>query len=109
MNRTCDLPIENHTLSKSRVSDTRVSGRATEESSGWFPKLRETVSPEALLLKSVDAARALQIGTRTLWSLTKRGEVRCIKVGRSVRYDPRDLQTWIDRQKEANGTGQATA
>jgi predicted DNA-binding transcriptional regulator AlpA len=57
--------------------------------------------PETLLLKSRDAARAMSISERKLWSLTTSGEVRCVRIGRSVRYDPRDLRAWIDECKEA--------
>ena len=36
-----------------------------------------------------------------LWQATARGEVPCVRIGRAVRYDPRDLQAFIDRQKQA--------
>ena len=47
-----------------------------------------------------DAARALAISERMLWERTKRGEIPCVRIGRSVRYSPADLQTWIDDQKK---------
>lgn len=52
-----------------------------------------------LLLTTKQAAKALAISERTLWELTRRGEIRRIKIGASVRYDPRDLQAWIDAKK----------
>ncbi len=55
-------------------------------------------SPQ-LLLKAEDAARALAISPRTLWSLTKCGEIPCVRLMRSVRYDPQDLARFIDAQK----------
>jgi excisionase family DNA binding protein len=55
-----------------------------------------------LLLKPRDAARSLAISERKLWQLTKDGEIQVVKVGRSVRYDPRDLQRWIDAQKKVS-------
>lgn len=54
---------------------------------------------ERLLLKPDEAAAALSISPRLLWSLTKKGRIKCLRVGRVVRYDPRDLIDWIDQQK----------
>ena len=52
-----------------------------------------------LLLKPDEAAAALAISPRTLWGLTSNGELPCLRIGRAVRYDPRDLTCWIDRRK----------
>lgn len=54
-----------------------------------------------LLLKPREAAEALAISQRTLWTLTKCGEIRCIRCGRAVRYDPIDLRAWIETKKGA--------
>jgi len=55
-----------------------------------------------MLLKPRQAADALGICEKTLWSITApRGDLVCVRIGRAVRYDPRDLQAWIDRQKAA--------
>ena len=59
-----------------------------------------TQSPARLLLNSRDAARALAISERNLWERTKTGEIPCVRIGRSVRYSVRDLEAWIDAQKE---------
>jgi excisionase family DNA binding protein len=59
---------------------------------------------QALLLTTPQAARSLAISERTLWDLTKRGEIPAVRIGRSVRYDPEDLKAWIDRQKERSST-----
>lgn len=56
--------------------------------------------PAALLLNARDAAQALAISERNLWERTKTGEIPSLKIGRSVRYCVRDLEAWIDRQKE---------
>ena len=52
-----------------------------------------------LLLSARDAAKALSLCERTLWQLTKDGAIPCVRCGRRVLYDPRDLGQWIDRQK----------
>ena len=52
-----------------------------------------------LLLKARDAAQSLAVSERTLWDLTNRGDLPCVRIGRAVRYDPADLVNWIERQK----------
>jgi excisionase family DNA binding protein len=52
-----------------------------------------------LLLKAADAARALAISERKLWDLTKCGEIPTVRIGRSVRYAPADLENWIITRK----------
>jgi excisionase family DNA binding protein len=54
---------------------------------------------QALLLTPPEAARALAISPRTLWGMTQSGEIPCVRIGRSVRYDPADLRAWISAQK----------
>ena len=58
-----------------------------------------TPAPTPLLLNSKNAAKALSISERTLFSLRKAGQVRCVKIGRAVRYDLRDVQAFFDRQR----------
>ncbi|NLX22939.1 MAG: helix-turn-helix domain-containing protein [Phycisphaerae bacterium] len=61
-------------------------------------------APTELLWSPRQAAKSLSICERTLWSLTSEGQIRCIRIGRIVRYDPADLRAWIDRKKaEASG------
>lgn len=61
---------------------------------------KHTVSNnEAWLLTARQAAAALSISERTLWGLTHRGDIPCVRIGRSVRYDPDDLKAWVDQQK----------
>ena len=52
-----------------------------------------------LLLTQPEAAEALAVSPRTLWSLTRVGKVICLRIGGLVRYDPRDLQAFIESQK----------
>ncbi len=51
------------------------------------------------LLRVPEAAKLLAIGTRLLWSLTNSGQIPCVRIGRAVRYDPADLQRWIEKAK----------
>ncbi len=52
-----------------------------------------------MLLTTIDAAKMLAISPRSLWTLTRAGTICCIRLGRSVRYDPQDLRKFIDAQK----------
>ncbi len=54
-----------------------------------------------LLLNARQTAKALSISERKLWDLTDTRELPHVHIGRSVRYDPRDLQAWIDGRKGA--------
>ena len=51
------------------------------------------------LLRSDEAAKLLAISLRKLWTLADQGEIPVVRIGRSVRYDPTDLQNYIERQK----------
>ena len=58
---------------------------------------------QRLLLTPREAAQALSVSSRTLWSITRpRGDLPCVRVGRCVRYDPSDLRTWIEKRKQKN-------
>lgn len=59
----------------------------------------QTIKP--MLLTARQAAKALTISERKLWTLTQQGEIPVVKSGRSVRYDPADLRAWIDRKKNS--------
>jgi hypothetical protein len=61
-------------------------------------EVKPAVAP--LLLKPVEAAKALAISPRKLWSLTAGGQIPCVRIGKCVRYDPADLRAWIDAQKQ---------
>lgn len=52
-----------------------------------------------LLLKPKAAAHAVQISTRKLAELTSSGDIRAVRIGRSVRYDPADLAAFIEKHK----------
>lgn len=53
-----------------------------------------------LLLTPREAAAALSLSERTLWTLTQAGDVPSLKIGRSVRYDVNELRAWIARKQE---------
>ena len=57
---------------------------------------------QPMLLTARQAAKALCMSERTLYSLTKAGDIPAVRFGgRNVRYDPRDLDDWIQRAKNS--------
>lgn len=58
----------------------------------------ELGAPQKLLLTSREAAIALSVSERTLWSLKKAGSIRALRLGRSVRYSLVDLQAFVATQ-----------
>lgn len=55
------------------------------------------------LLKPREAAAALAISERALWSLTAGKQMPCVRIGRSVRYVPADLAAYIERHRTNTG------
>jgi predicted DNA-binding transcriptional regulator AlpA len=57
--------------------------------------------PEAaILLTAPEAAKALSISERTLWSVTApRGPLACVRIGKCIRYDVADLRDYIASSK----------
>jgi excisionase family DNA binding protein len=55
--------------------------------------------PTQGLLTAAESARWLAISPRTLWQLTKNKAIKCIRIGRKVRYDLRDLVEFVNEKK----------
>lgn len=51
------------------------------------------------LIDRRETASILGICERTLYSMTARGEIPSVPVGRNVRYDTADLLKWIEDRK----------
>jgi excisionase family DNA binding protein len=63
-----------------------------------------TSTPEKLLLSAREAAKALSVSERTLWSMTApRGPIPAVKIGTRVLYSVTALQKWIDAQAVVGG------
>jgi excisionase family DNA binding protein len=62
-----------------------------------------------LLWTSREAAAALSISERTLWKLTHKGDIPCVRIGRAVRYDPATIRAWIDAQSTRIQRPESTA
>lgn len=62
---------------------------------------RPHVTP--LLVAPREAAKMLSVCERTLFALTKSGDIPAVRIGRAVRYSVEDLKAWI---KKKCGDGQ---
>lgn len=49
-----------------------------------------------LLVSAADAAKLLSISPRTLWSLTRQGEIPSCRLGGRVLYSEDSLREWIN-------------
>ena len=61
--------------------------------------LEFSVAPKLLWTRR-EAAAALSVSERTLWTLTDEGEIPCVRIRRSVRYDPMAIRSWIEGRKD---------
>ena len=55
----------------------------------------------ALALRCADAAKALGISARTLWTLTDKGAVPHVRVGSAVLYPVKELTDWLTKQAKS--------
>ena len=55
-------------------------------------------SPPRLALRPKDAARALGIGERLLWTLTNQNVIPHLRLGRAVVYPVAELERWLVTQ-----------
>jgi excisionase family DNA binding protein len=53
---------------------------------------------DRLALGAAEAAPALGISERSLWTLTKSGDIPHVRIGRRVLYPVRALDTWLEEQ-----------
>lgn len=59
--------------------------------------------PEKALLTFQETCEFLQIKASRLRTAIFRKEIPYIKIGRLLRFDPKDLKEWIERLKQNNG------
>ena len=56
-----------------------------------------------LALTPEQAAAALTIGVRLLWSETNAGRIPCVRIGRRVVYPVAVLEAWLAKQARKKG------
>jgi len=60
------------------------------------------LAPAPMLLSARDTAKALAVCPKTLWQLTRSGRLPVVRIGtRGVRYDVRDVESFIEAAKGA--------
>jgi|LauGreDrversion4_2_1035121.scaffolds.fasta_scaffold139522_3 excisionase family DNA binding protein len=64
---------------------------------------RRTPNDQSPLLTPREAAAYIRVGERHLWTVTDRGDLPCIRIGRLVRYHRHDLDTYIDCRRSNPG------
>lgn len=55
-------------------------------------------APASLALRPKDAAKALGIGQRLLWSMTNANKIPHLRIGRAVVYPVAGLERWLAEQ-----------
>ncbi|MFH1108724.1 MAG: helix-turn-helix domain-containing protein [Planctomycetota bacterium] len=64
-----------------------------------------TEEPKKLLTESEAAQRlGVQAGTLTVWRSTRRYDLAFCKIGRCIRYDARDIESFIARRRVGSTT-----
>lgn len=58
------------------------------------------VTSERLLLTVEEAARYLGIGRTLAWRLVQERQLPSVRVGRCVRVPVRDLEAWVEEQRQ---------
>lgn len=60
------------------------------------------------LLTPSEVAIALSVSERTVWAITKSGELKATRVGtRNVRYAPADVRAYIEKARGEHGLNEA--
>ena len=59
---------------------------------------------DSLLLTEIQAAKRLNLSSKTLSKIRKRGEIHFVKVRRAIRYDVEAILDWIMRSRTVAST-----
>ncbi|NLC57639.1 MAG: helix-turn-helix domain-containing protein [Armatimonadetes bacterium] len=52
------------------------------------------------MLRANEAAELIGVSQAQVFNLAKRGELSCVRIGRSVRFPRRALQAWIEEKTQ---------
>ena len=73
-----------------RTNTTSITAEVTDET----PRLA---------LRPREAAKALGIGERLLWSLTNQGQIPHLRLGRAIVYPVSALEKWLVQRVQVSG------
>jgi excisionase family DNA binding protein len=62
---------------------------------------QQDAGPTQILLRPREAAAALAISEKTLWTLTHTGAIPHVRLNRSVRYSAEGLRQWATKSESA--------
>jgi excisionase family DNA binding protein len=82
------------------ANDTPPHGGRIVKTPDGIAHLAPGGSVPRLLLTPQQAAEALAISTRKLWSLTASGEIPHVRIGRCVRYISTSLSAYLASQEK---------
>ncbi len=61
--------------------------------------MKSTPKPDDRLLTVDEAAVFLAISPKTLWTITNRRDVACVRIGGAVRYQKSDLLAFVEARR----------
>lgn len=64
------------------------------------PQASLVAAPNALLVNADEAAATLAVSRRTVERLARSGELRVVRIGRTVRFRRADLESLVERHME---------
>lgn len=67
---------------------------------------QESKATESLSLRPREAAEAIGVSERTLWTWTKEGIVPHVKIGGTVLYPIAELRGWLSRKANEGGASE---
>ncbi len=64
------------------------------------PQTENTATrPDRPLCTTREAANRLRVSERHLWTLRNSGKIPFVLMGKSIRFDPADLDAYVDQNK----------
>lgn len=54
------------------------------------------------LLRAARVAELLSVSERYVYQMASEGRIPCVKVGRSVRFRPSEIDAWLDSRAKAD-------
>jgi len=70
------------------------------------PETRHVAPIPRIALRPREAAQALGVSERTLWTWTQAGDVPHVRRGATVLYPVEALRDWLERKAKREGVGQ---
>ena len=63
--------------------------------------------PQDRLLDAVEVSKLLNVPTRWVREASRDGRLPCVRLGRYIRYDRRDVSSWVEDQKSGGRLARA--